>query len=395
MKKSRRERVSRPLRPSIEVRPAEQILIDALGKMPEGPILCTSIGRGQFAAAAARNRPSARVCCCFLDLSARNLAAEVHSDPQPNLRFECRSDFPEDEFAVFAMPVTAAGDAELVREFLQAGHMRLGIGGTMFVATDNPVDSWLHDELRKKFAKVTRTPTNQGTLFVARKTEPLPKSKNHECQFAFRDEGRLIQAVSRPGVFSHRRVDGGARALLRAATLRPGDRVLELGCGSGVVSLAAAFRADGVQVEALDSNVRAVECTRLGAELNGLSNVSVQLNTAEAGAEGELFAEPFDVVFANPPYYSNYRIAEIFARCAAQSIKPEGMALFVTKQSDWYEERLPELFASVAVEPVGNYRVLRCRGKAAGRIRPRAMQSAAEPGREDDLTLGPDAGEDA
>ena len=384
MKKSRRERVSRPPRPPVEVRPAEQILIDALGKMPEGQILCTSLGRGQFAAAAARNRPLTNACCCFLDLTARNLAAEFHADAPPNLRFECRADFPEDEVDVFAMPVTAAGDAELVREFLQAGHVRLRVGGTMFIATDNPVDSWLHDELRKKFAKVTRTPTNQGTLFVATKTELLPKIKNHECRFAFRDEGRLIQAVSRPGVFSHRRVDGGARALLRAATVRPADRVLELGCGSGVVSLAAAFRAEAVQVDALDANVRAVECTRLGAELNGLSNVTVQLNSAEAGAEGELYPEPFDLIFANPPYYSNYRIAEIFARCAAESIKPEGTALFVTKQSEWYEERLPELFASVAVEPVGNYRVLRCRGKAAGKIRPRAMQSAADPNRDDD-----------
>lgn len=139
-----------------------------------------------------------------------------------------------------------------------------------------------------------------------------------------------------------------------------------------------------MQVHAIDANVRAVECTRLGAELNGLSNVAVQLNSAEAGAEGELYPEPFDLIFANPPYYSNYRIAEIFARCAAQLIKPEGTAPFVTKQSEWYEERLPELFASVAVESVGNYQVLRCHGKAAGKIRPRAMQSAAEPNREDD-----------
>ncbi len=158
----------------------------------------------------------------------------------------------------------------------------------MFVATDNRTDSWLHDELRKLFAKVTRRPVEQGTLFIATKTEPLRKLKNYECRFAYRDEGRLIQAVSRPGVFSHRRVDGGARALLKTATVRPGDRVLELGCGSGVVSLAAAVRAEGVQVQAIDSNARAVECTRRGAELNGISNIAVQLNTAEAVAGDEI-----------------------------------------------------------------------------------------------------------
>jgi 16S rRNA G1207 methylase RsmC len=366
MKKSKR--VERPPRPPVQVRPAEQILIDALSEMPEGSILCTSLGRGQFAAAAG-GRSSDPVCCSFLDLYARDRADKFHPERPPNLRFECRADFPDETFDLFAFPITASGDAELVRDRLQAGHVRLRAGGTMFVATDNPTDSWLHDEMRKLFAKVTRRAVERGTLFVATKTEPLRKLKNYECRFAFRDHllesgGRLIQAVSRPGVFSHRRVDGGARALLKTATVHSGDRVLELGCGSGVVSLAAALRADGVQVQAIDSNARAVECTRLGAELNGISTIAVQLSTAEA-AEGEQDSGPLlDLVVANPPYYSNYRIAEIFARRAAQLLKPDGTALFVTKQSAWYEERLPELFASVRVEPAGSYQVVECRQKS-------------------------------
>jgi 16S rRNA G1207 methylase RsmC len=358
-----RKQAERPPRPQIEIRAAEQLLIDALGDMPAGSVLCTSLGRGQFAIAAARNRPDSPVCCFFLDLYARDLAQQFHSDPPPNARFDCRTDFPEKEIDVFALPVTTSGDSELVREMLQTGHMRLRIGGTMFVVTDNPTDSWLHDELRKMFPKVTRRPFKNGTLFSATKHEPLRKLKNYECQFAFRDEGRLIQVMSRPGVFSHRQVDGGARALLKAMTVQAGAMVLELGCGSGVVSLAAAMRAEGILVRAIDSNARAVECARRGAELNGISNVSVEICTAEQ-TQGEPNSEStFDLVVANPPYYSNYRIADIFARAAAQVLKPAGTALFVTKQSTWYEEQLPQLFRSVAVEPVGNYKIVRCRGK--------------------------------
>ncbi len=71
-----------------------------------------------------------------------------------------------------------------------------------------------------------------------------------------------------------------------------------------------------------------------------------------------------DLVVANPPYYSNYRIAEIFARRAARVLRPDGTALFVTKQTEWYEETLPGLFSAVAVEPMGNYQIVRCRAKA-------------------------------
>ena len=116
-----------------------------------------------------------------------------------------------------------------MRDCLQSGHQRLREGGTLLASTDNRSDAWLHGELQKLFAKVTRRGEKQGTLFKAVKTEPLKKLKNFECQLAFRDGERLIQAVSRPGVFSHRRVDGGARALVQAAVIQAGEHVLELG----------------------------------------------------------------------------------------------------------------------------------------------------------------------
>ena len=143
-----------------------------------------------------------------------------------------------------------------------------------------------------------------------------------------------------------------APALLKSAVIRPGNRVLELGCGSGIVSLAAALRAEGVTVHAIDSNARAVECTRRGAGLNGISNLSVELSTAEQDKKGQpadgIADGAFDLALANPPYYSNFRIAGIFARRAAQALKAGGTALFVTKKTEWYEEHFTALFAAVS-----------------------------------------------
>lgn len=339
-------------------RPAERILIEALGELPSGRILCTSLGRGQFAVAAARADASSHVCCSFFDLYALQQAEREHIDPPANLQLDCAADFPEGPFDAVAVPVSASGEGELVRDWLQAGHERLSIGGTLIAATDNPSDVWLHGEMRKLFAKVTRRTVERGTLFKAIKTEPLKKLKSFECQLAFRDGERLIQAVSRPSVFSHREVDGGARALLRAANIEANQQVLELGCGSGVVSLAAALRAPEVRVLAVDSNPRAVECTRRGAELNGITNLDVRLSTAESQAQ-EIPAGEFDLVLGNPPYYSNFRIAEVFAGCAARALKLTGTALFVTKRTDWYTEQLPRWFAQVSCEPIGNYVVVR------------------------------------
>jgi 16S rRNA G1207 methylase RsmC len=177
------------------------------------------------------------------------------------------------------------------------------------------------------------------------KTEPLKKRKDYSCEFAFRDRGRLIRAVSRPGVFSHRHIDPGARRLIDAMEIVDGMRVLDLGCGAGTVALAAACRRDGVRVYAVDSNARAVECALRGAELNGLTNLTAELN-ANGGYAG---AGEYDLVLANPPYYSGFRIARHFLTAGWESLHAGGRILVVTKHPAWYEENMSAWFEGVTM----------------------------------------------
>ena len=190
----------------------------------------------------------------------------------------CQADFPPDEIDLAMLPFTAAGQAELTREWLQQAHQALALGGRLLAATDNPRDTWLGGQLQRLCDRVSRRADDRAALYLAVKTRPLKKVKDFSCEFAFRDRGRLIRAVSRPGVFAHRRVNPGARALLEVMEVAPGDRVFDMGCGSGVAALAAAMRADGVSVYALDSNPRAVQCTLQGAALNGQENIAARLD---------------------------------------------------------------------------------------------------------------------
>jgi 16S rRNA (guanine1207-N2)-methyltransferase len=104
-------------------------------------------------------------------------------------------------------------------------------------------------------------------------------------------------------------------------------------------------------VLAVDSNARAVDCTRLGAELNGLANVATELN-----ASGEYPERgTFDLALANPPYYADFEIAERFVAAAHRSLKPGGQLLLVTKSPRWYEENLPTQWNDVNIEPSKRY----------------------------------------
>jgi 16S rRNA (guanine1207-N2)-methyltransferase len=233
----------------------------------------------------------------------------------------------------------------------------------LLAATDNPRDQWLHDELRKLFAKVTRQPLETGVLYRATKLAALKRLKHFACEFAFRDGERLIHLRTRPGVFSHRELDGGARALIEEMQIRPNERVLDLGCGSGAIGVAAGLRAKNSHVVALDSSPRAVESAHWAAERNGLRSFEARLNADGSAVE----AGEYDVVLANPPYYSHFRLAEHFAKTAARALRLDGRLLVVTKQPQWYLDRLSELgFALPQATPSRAYWVVEAVRSLAG-----------------------------
>ena len=317
-------------------------------------VVTTTVGRAQAAAGLAQALPTAAVNCWFLDLFQQQLAAEALGAGSPNLTLACQTDMPAGPSQLALVPTSKSGEAELARDQLQAAALSLELGGTLIAAVDNPRDQWLREQLADLFPKVTVQPHDDATVYIARKQAELRKVRDFHCEFTFRDRGRLLQAVSRPGVFSHRRLDAGARQLIDAAEVEPGMRVLDIGCGAGTVSLALAARDSSISVHAVDGNARAVESTLAGAALNGLTNV-----TAELSCDGNYSgAGGYDLAVANPPYYADNRIAELFVNAAHRSLRPGGRLLVVAKRADWYAATMPDAWDEVEHRPSKNYAII-------------------------------------
>ncbi len=342
----------------MDVRPQEQRLIDVIPELiaPELPaarLLCNSAGRGQLAAALAA-RPQCGVTCCFLDLYQREQSQLAIGRLPGNLQLVCEADPPAGPFDAALLAVGKQGDAELTRDLLQSFHERLAIGGRLAAAIDNPRDQWLHEQLRGLLGKVTRRPERDAVVYLATKTRPLKKLKDFACELAFRDGERLIHLRTRPGVFSHRQVDGGARALVKAMQIEPGMRVLDLGCGSGAVGIAAALRVEDVSIHATDSNPRAIEAVHWAAQRNGAAAINATLD-----CDGRSIPPgTFDLVLANPPYFSNFRLAALFVTIAHRALKTGSKLLVVTKTPEWYEENLTKRFDAVETRATGQYSVV-------------------------------------
>jgi 16S rRNA (guanine1207-N2)-methyltransferase len=325
---------------------------------PAARVVSTTLGRAQAAHALACEHPRVSVVAWFLDLHPADRARAAWAPAPSNLEAKCTADMPEGPYDLAVVPLAKNGEAELSRDLLQQGLEHLAIGGTLVTAIDNPRDTWLHGQLSAtgETVRVRRAegPKPTTVAYLVTKTRPPAKVRDFSCEVVFRDRDRLLTARTRPGVFAHRRIDPGARHLLNAVDVAPDTRVLDIGCGSGCVALGIAARDSSVRVHAFDSSARAVECTRWAAEHAGLSNLTVALE-----AEGRV-PDPgsWDLALANPPYYSDFRLAELFCEAARLALAPGGTLLVVTKQPTWYVENLPRMWSQVAREEVKGYHLI-------------------------------------
>ena len=274
----------------------------------------------------------------------------------------CAADLPEQEFDEVVFPTLAGDSSELAQDLMQAAHQRLRPGGRLFASTNNPKDRWVQSQLKTLFSKVDTQKHKQGTSCIATKSNPLKKEKGFRARFAFRQGERLAYVESRPGVFCHRRVDAGGRALIRSIELLKAkdgqpeflpQRIVDMGCGAGPVAVAAAIEYPTAVILGVDSDARAIECTQRSAELNEITTIQTLLTS-----DG-ILPEPgsWDLLLGNPPYYSDYRISELFMQAARTGLREGGRIHIVSKLLEWHQARMEQLFADVTQHVISEYTV--------------------------------------
>lgn len=236
--------------------------------------------------------------------------------------------------------------AERMQDLLQNVHETLRDGGTCLIAFEGDAE-WLRNQLKTIFGKTAVTVTDGISFAHALRTRPLSKPKNFAATFDVTLPGVApFTLMTRPGIFSHRRADQGGLALAEVAAreVTATDRVLDIGCGCGIVGIALARACPGIHVTFVDSDARAVACAEANARTNELADFAVVCSDRGINKTG------FTLAVGNPPYFGNYTIAELFIRNAYDALAPGGRCLIVSKQSRWHEAFMAEQFGNA--EPI-------------------------------------------
>ncbi|HEV3084557.1 MAG TPA: methyltransferase [Gemmataceae bacterium] len=216
--------------------------------------------------------------------------------------------------------------------------------------------------LKKVYGRVHAT-VNEATAFWCHRDGERPR-RRHEVTFHARvGAGPALRFLSRPGVFSYGRLDDGARALLETMDIGPGERILDMGCGCGTNGIFAARQAGAGGSTLVDSNVRAVALADHNARLNTLET----FQTIASSDMRELPAGSFDVVLANPPYYAQGSIAQLFIEKAKELLRPGGRIYLVTKQADDVGPLMAENFGRTDVVERRGYNILAAQARERGR----------------------------
>ena len=179
-----------------------------------------------------------------------------------------------------------------------------------------------------------------------------------------------LEIETTEGLFSPRGADAGTLSMVSAVELESGQKLLDLGCGAGLVGIAAAKVLGEENVWMTDVDPAAVRCAAENAKRNGVENVHLCCGDALDAVD----ASGFDWILSNPPYHADFSVAKKFIEKGFNRLKLGGKLVMVVKRELWYHRHLRR------GADAGDRRLLRFhRRKAQRTLRAAEAQSAQDP----------------
>lgn len=193
---------------------------------------------------------------------------------------------------------------------------------------------------------------------------PLPQSAHKPAQVEFSYRGHRLAFDTDSGVFSRREIDKGTALLLDTLPDPLSGRVLDMGCGYGVMGCALKKAYPACDVLMADINQRAVGLAAANARQNRVAAKALQSDGYTA-----LQGETFDLIVQNPPIRAGKQVLYQMFMDAAHALREGGQLWLVIRKQQGAPSAvayLQTLFQDArVVEKKGGYWILSCQNQIA------------------------------
>ncbi|MCA3881531.1 16S rRNA (guanine(1207)-N(2))-methyltransferase RsmC [Vibrio vulnificus] len=239
----------------------------------------------------------------------------------------------------------AKAEAEYLIAMLMA---KLGPGCEIVVVGENRSGVKSIEKMFQAYGPVNKYDSARRCSFYWGQCNTQPNAFNQADWFrhySINIHGQQLEIQSLPGVFSHGEFDLGSQLLLETLPSLSG-KVLDFGCGAGVIGAFMAKRNPSIELEMCDINAYALASSEATLAANGL--------------QGRVFAsdiysdtaDDYRFIISNPPFHSgldtNYNAAETLLGQAPQHLNKQGEMIIVANSFLKYPPIIEQAFSNCA-----------------------------------------------
>lgn len=165
----------------------------------------------------------------------------------------------------------------------------------------------------------------------------------------FEINGIKIKLTQEENVFAKGKLDSATRLLLENLKIKDNDKILDLGCGAGVLGIVASKMAKNVKVTFIDNDYLSVDTTQKNLILNQIQNSDVFVNNGAKAIKDQRF----DVVVTNPPFHQgrgiSLNITDQFIRDGSRILVKDGQMYVVCNVFLSYEKTMKRIFGNAKI----------------------------------------------
>ncbi|EBP2039062.1 16S rRNA (guanine(1207)-N(2))-methyltransferase RsmC [Salmonella enterica] len=229
-------------------------------------------------------------------------------------------------------------------------------GVDVFVVGENRSGVRSAEQMLADYAPLNKVDSARRCGLYHGRLEKQPRFSLESYWAEYSIDGLTIKTL--PGVFSRDGLDAGSQLLLSTLTPHTKGKVLDVGCGAGVLSAALASHSPKVRLTLCDVSAPAVEASRATLAANGL--------------DGEVFASNvfsevkgrFDMIISNPPFHDGMQTsldaAQTLIRGAVRHLNSGGELRIVANAFLPYPKILDETFGfHDVIAQTGRFKVYR------------------------------------